>query len=94
MGSALRRCKNAKAALYNVKNAKIRVKELLGRGGEIRVGNLQREGGRQEEVRETQGRRGREEKQGKRRRKKERKKEGKERTVSYTHLTLPTKRIV
>ena len=47
MSSTLRRYKNTKAALYNVKNAKIRVKELLGRGGEIRVSNQQRERERQ-----------------------------------------------
>ena len=47
MGSALRRYKNAKAALYNVKNAKIRIKELLGRRGEIHVSNQQRERERQ-----------------------------------------------
>ena len=58
MESGRYRCKNAKAALYNVKNAKIRVKELLGRGGEIRVSNLtEREGEkirRRERLRETQ----------------------------------------
>ena len=47
MGSALRRCKNAKAALYNVKNAKIHVKELLGRGVNSAFSNYQRKRERQ-----------------------------------------------
>ena len=39
MGSALRRYKNAKAALYKCQEREDRVKELPGRGGEIRVSN-------------------------------------------------------
>ena len=39
MGSALRRYKNAKAVLYKCQEREDRVKELPGRGGEIRVSN-------------------------------------------------------
>ena len=84
MGSALRRYKNAKAALNNVKNAKNRVKELLGRGGEIRVSNLserKRETGKEGEWDAGFGRR-KDEKERKNERRKEneeRRKERKER---------------